>query len=404
MNTKSDKKFAEQQEKLQQILNDLLKDEENKYCADCEAKGPRWASWNLGVFLCIRCAGIHRNLGVHISKVKSVNLDTWTAQQVQYMRLIGNSTARAVYEANLPPTFRRPKSDNLVESFIKSKYVQKLYMKKGWVPPTVNTEEAAKQLEHELQSEAKSLQHLKHTKVRVTKREGVSNNAMTVKASVSASSAPNCSTPAEEELASINFGYGSFSAFADVSSIRSSQDSSTALGLNVIDLQAEGDIQLESSLSSYANPSQQTTQNCCNIRAKTDTQLLTPEPVSSNVTSCRKSKQDIMALYQQGSSDFSSGRPIDGVHPSFFSNATSCNSSIGSTSFQALATPSPYVASSADCLHFGGYNFDAGSSASGLPRSAYSTSCLPAPRSQPTLTRNDSSYDELVNSILMRRN
>lgn len=45
-------------------------------------EGPRWASWNLGVFLCIRCAGIHRNLGVHISKVKSVNLDSWTPEQM----------------------------------------------------------------------------------------------------------------------------------------------------------------------------------------------------------------------------------------------------------------------------------------------------------------------------------
>lgn len=44
--------------------------------------GPRWASWNIGVFLCIRCAGIHRNLGVHISRVKSVNLDSWTPEQV----------------------------------------------------------------------------------------------------------------------------------------------------------------------------------------------------------------------------------------------------------------------------------------------------------------------------------
>lgn len=96
----------------------MLKDEDNKYCVDCDAKGeykcsefstsafvsfsplsvahrsydnkrilvlvlgPRWASWNLGVFLCIRCAGIHRNLGVHITRVKSVNLDTWTPEQV----------------------------------------------------------------------------------------------------------------------------------------------------------------------------------------------------------------------------------------------------------------------------------------------------------------------------------
>lgn len=47
--------------------------------------GPRWASWNLGVFICIRCAGIHRNLGVHISRVKSVNLDQWTSEQIQVL-------------------------------------------------------------------------------------------------------------------------------------------------------------------------------------------------------------------------------------------------------------------------------------------------------------------------------
>lgn len=49
--------------------------------------GPRWASWNLGVFLCIRCAGIHRKLGTHISRVKSVNLDKWTDEQILVLRL-----------------------------------------------------------------------------------------------------------------------------------------------------------------------------------------------------------------------------------------------------------------------------------------------------------------------------
>ena len=70
------------QNRCQELLKRMLQDEDNKYCVDCDAKGPSWASWNLGIFVCIRCAGIHRNLGVHISKVKSVNLDSWTPQQV----------------------------------------------------------------------------------------------------------------------------------------------------------------------------------------------------------------------------------------------------------------------------------------------------------------------------------
>lgn len=45
--------------------------------------GTRWASWNLGVFLCIRCGGLHRRLGTHISRVKSINLDKWTDEQVK---------------------------------------------------------------------------------------------------------------------------------------------------------------------------------------------------------------------------------------------------------------------------------------------------------------------------------
>ncbi|XP_042871062.1 stromal membrane-associated protein 1-like isoform X1 [Penaeus japonicus] len=123
------------QEKCQSILTELLKDEDNKYCVDCDAKSPRWASWNLGIFLCIRCAGIHRNLGVHISRVKSVNLDTWTPQQVACIQQMGNSRARAVYEANLPDNFRRPQMDSALEQFVRAKYEAKKYIAREWVPP-----------------------------------------------------------------------------------------------------------------------------------------------------------------------------------------------------------------------------------------------------------------------------
>ncbi|XP_008316046.1 stromal membrane-associated protein 1-like isoform X1 [Cynoglossus semilaevis] len=128
MTTRSEREKAQKlNEQHQAILSKLLREEDNKYCADCEAKGPRWASWNLGVFICIRCAGIHRNLGVHISRVKSVNLDQWTSDQMQCIKDMGNTKARRLYEANLPDSFRRPQTDQAVELFIRDKYEKKKY-------------------------------------------------------------------------------------------------------------------------------------------------------------------------------------------------------------------------------------------------------------------------------------
>uniref|UniRef100_A0AAX7W4U4 Arf-GAP domain-containing protein n=1 Tax=Astatotilapia calliptera TaxID=8154 RepID=A0AAX7W4U4_ASTCA len=132
MATRSEREKAQKlNEQHQAILSKMLREEDNKYCADCEAKGPRWASWNLGVFICIRCAGIHRNLGVHISRVKSVNLDQWTTEQIQSIQDMGNTKARRLYEANLPDSFRRPQTDQAVEFFIRDKYEKKKYYSKN---------------------------------------------------------------------------------------------------------------------------------------------------------------------------------------------------------------------------------------------------------------------------------
>uniref|UniRef100_A0A8C5BYD1 Small ArfGAP 1 n=1 Tax=Gadus morhua TaxID=8049 RepID=A0A8C5BYD1_GADMO len=156
MTTRSEREKAlKLNEQHQVILSKMLREEENKYCCDCEAKGPRWASWNLGVFMCIRCAGIHRNLGVHIARVKSVNLDQWTPEQIQSMVDIGNRRARLMYEAHLPESFRRPQTDQAMEVFIRDKYERKKYYDKDAVTtPPVSILSHAKRVE--LQSESRA--------------------------------------------------------------------------------------------------------------------------------------------------------------------------------------------------------------------------------------------------------
>ncbi|XP_066535328.1 stromal membrane-associated protein 1 isoform X2 [Hoplias malabaricus] len=144
MTTRSEREKAQKlNEQHQAILSKMLREEDNKYCADCEAKGPRWASWNLGVFICIRCAGIHRNLGVHISRVKSVNLDQWTPEQIQSMQSMGNTKARQLYEAHLPENFRRPQTDQAVEFFIRDKYEKKKYYDKNAINDSIKSSDAA---------------------------------------------------------------------------------------------------------------------------------------------------------------------------------------------------------------------------------------------------------------------
>ncbi|KAI5866172.1 ArfGap-domain-containing protein [Durotheca rogersii] len=124
---------AERAAQNQQTIKSLLKLEANKICADCKRnKHPRWASWNLGVFICIRCSGIHRGMGTHISRVKSVDLDSWTDEQLQSILSWGNARANKYWEAKLAAA--HVPSEAKIENFIRTKYELKRWVMDGPKP------------------------------------------------------------------------------------------------------------------------------------------------------------------------------------------------------------------------------------------------------------------------------
>lgn len=133
MSTRSERESdSATKERHQNVLKELMARPENRICVDCKKRNPRWASHNLGVFFCIRCSGVHRSLGTHISKVKSADLDTWTAEQVVNMIKWGNARANTYWEQKLPKS--HTVEDNSAAEFIKEKYQFKRYAADGPMP------------------------------------------------------------------------------------------------------------------------------------------------------------------------------------------------------------------------------------------------------------------------------
>ncbi|XP_055486925.1 arf-GAP with coiled-coil, ANK repeat and PH domain-containing protein 1 [Leucoraja erinacea] len=106
----------------------------NAQCCDCNEPQPEWASINLGITLCIECSGIHRSLGVHFSKVRSLTLDSWEPELLKLMCELGNKNINQIYEARIEEmTVKKPhpgQHRQEKEAWIRAKYVGKKFIQK----------------------------------------------------------------------------------------------------------------------------------------------------------------------------------------------------------------------------------------------------------------------------------
>uniref|UniRef100_A0A4W6EIW2 Un-named sa1614 n=1 Tax=Lates calcarifer TaxID=8187 RepID=A0A4W6EIW2_LATCA len=107
------------------ITDDIRRMPGNNSCCDCGAPDPGWLSTNLGILTCIECSGIHREMGVHVSRIQSLSLDSLGTSDLLLARNVGNSGFNEILEANLlSPSLKPSQHSHMAErkDFIMSKY------------------------------------------------------------------------------------------------------------------------------------------------------------------------------------------------------------------------------------------------------------------------------------------
>lgn len=123
--------YDEDPAKLLQAVRNA--DQGNNWCADCGSTSKvEWVSINLGIVLCIECSGIHRSLGTHISKVRSLTLDvhSFSNDIVEILLQVGNRVSNMVWEATLDQSLK-PNANSTREQrlkFISAKYSERAYV------------------------------------------------------------------------------------------------------------------------------------------------------------------------------------------------------------------------------------------------------------------------------------